>query len=58
MESGFGSAKVSGLPVKEYENTHFLRRSTMNKKLLVLAAGLALIAAVVLFAKKRGAAGK
>ena len=30
----------------------------MNKKLLVLAAGLALIAAVVLFVKKRGAAGK
>lgn len=30
----------------------------MNKKLLVLAAGLALIAAVVLFVKKRGAPGK
>lgn len=30
----------------------------MNKKLLVLATGLALIAAVVLFVKKRGAAGK
>lgn len=30
----------------------------MNKKLLVLAAGLALIAAVVLFVNKRGAAGK
>ena len=30
----------------------------MNKKLLVLAAGLALIADVVLFVKKRGAAGK
>lgn len=30
----------------------------MNKKLLVLAAGLALIASVVLFVKKRGAAGK
>jgi hypothetical protein len=30
----------------------------MNKKLLVLAAGLALIAAVVLFVKKRGATGK
>ena len=29
----------------------------MNKKLLVLAAGLALIAAVVLFVKKRGATG-
>ena len=30
----------------------------MNKKLLLLAAGLALIAAVVLFVKKRGASGK
>lgn len=30
----------------------------MNKKLLVLAAGLVLIAAVVLFVKKRGATGK
>ena len=30
----------------------------MNKKLLLLAAGLALIAAVALFVKKRGAAGK
>ena len=30
----------------------------MNKKLLVLAAGLALIAAVVLFVKKRGATGQ
>jgi hypothetical protein len=30
----------------------------MSKKLLVLAAGLALIAAVVLFVKKRGATGK
>ena len=30
----------------------------MNTKLLVLAAGLALIAAVVLFVKKRGATGK
>ena len=30
----------------------------MNKKLLVLAAGLASIAAVVLFVKKRGATGK
>ncbi len=30
----------------------------MNKKLLVLAARLALIAAVVLFVKKRGATGK
>lgn len=30
----------------------------MNKKLLMLAAGLALIAAVVLFVKKRGATGK
>lgn len=30
----------------------------MNKKLLVLAAGPALIAAVVLFVKKRGATGK
>ena len=30
----------------------------MNKKLLVLAAGLALIAAVVLFVEKRGATGK
>lgn len=30
----------------------------MNKKLLVLVAGLALIAAVVLFVKKRGATGK
>ena len=30
----------------------------MNKKLLVLAAGLALIAAAMLFVKKRGAAGK
>lgn len=30
----------------------------MNKKLLLLAAGLALIAAVVLFVKKRGVAGK
>ena len=30
----------------------------MNKKLLVLAAGLALLAAVVLFVKKRGATGK
>lgn len=30
----------------------------MNKNLLVLAAGLALIAAVVLFVKKRGATGK
>jgi hypothetical protein len=30
----------------------------MNKKLLLLAAGLALIAAVVLFVKKRGATGK
>ena len=30
----------------------------MNKKLVVLAAGLALIAAVVLFVKKRGATGK
>lgn len=30
----------------------------MNKKLLVLAAGLALIAAVVLFVKKRSATGK
>lgn len=30
----------------------------MNKNLLLLTAGLALIAAVVLFVKKRGAAGK
>lgn len=30
----------------------------MNKKLLLLAAGLALIAAVVLFVKKRGTTGK
>lgn len=30
----------------------------MNKKLLLLAAGLALIAAVMLFVKKRSAAGK
>ena len=30
----------------------------MNKNLLLLAAGLALIAAVVLFVKKWGAAGK
>ena len=30
----------------------------MNKNLLLLAAGLALIAAVVPFVKKRGAAGK
>lgn len=30
----------------------------MNKKLLLLAAGLALIAAEVLFVKKRGATGK
>lgn len=30
----------------------------MNKNLLLLAAGLALIAAVVLFVKKRGTAGK
>ncbi len=30
----------------------------MNKNLLLLAAGLALIAAVVLFVKKRDAAGK
>ena len=30
----------------------------MNKNLLLLAAGLALIAAGVLFVKKRGAAGK
>lgn len=30
----------------------------MNKKLLLLATGLALIAAVVLFVKKQGAAGK
>ncbi|MCC2128959.1 LPXTG cell wall anchor domain-containing protein [Oscillospiraceae bacterium CLA-AA-H272] len=30
----------------------------MNKNLLLLAAGLALIAAVVLFVKKRGATGK
>lgn len=30
----------------------------MNRKLLLLAAGLALIAAVVLFVKKRGATGK
>ena len=30
----------------------------MKKNLLLLAAGLALIAAVVLFVKKRGATGK
>lgn len=30
----------------------------MSKNLLLLAAGLALIAAVVLFVKKRGATGK